>query len=217
MSQMIFAVNCTGKNNSSIKNIKDSVNIIDSIKITDSLRITDSTNIITSINYRDSIIYHDSIIYKTQEISNPFPPHEIKPISIRADSTGNNFNTSFLFDDSLYYDNENRGTRFAVSGYPHALIFYFDTLYLITSIQLNTFGWNEDYTHEIKVYSFSNLFLHCFTFPELWSKHNLFITSDHIYMEILSGKNSWTDIAEIKFFGYKLNNEVKSEFYRRFN
>lgn len=155
------------------------------------------------ITYRDSLRIKDSI--RIVEEFQSLPSVEIKIDSVLVDSYYTTMPASNMLDNKLYQSKSSQGTRWGQSGYPHQAMFWFDTTYVVTGIWINTYGWNEDYTHSFKVYHFSDLILSSITSSELWSKHSLFYTGNHLYLEIIGGKNSWTDIAEVKVFGYKLN------------
>lgn len=162
----------------------------------DSLRIKDTT--ITKIVMRDSVNIIDSIAVFQRE-SYLLGIDTIKVDTSRTD----NLVYTNLLDTALYYDRDYKGTRWAVPGYPHQVMIWFDTTYVVTDLWLNVFAWDEGYTVKFKVYYFSDLELSDSTKPELWSKHKVFYSGSHLYLDILDGKNDWTDIAGIKVFGYK--------------
>lgn len=185
---------------------KDSINWIDSLRIKDttiinwidSLRIKDSTiiNWLDSLVIRDSVKIRDSVVFVLGE------SFQIPIKEVRADTSGGGLIVSNIIDNILYYSKDERGTRWGASGYPHQLMFYFDTTYVVTGIWVNTYGWSEGYTHTLNIYSYSDKIKTIKTSPELWSKHQLLMVSSHVYIDVVAGENNWTDIAEIRLFGY---------------
>lgn len=159
----------------------------------------------------DTITINDTIYVPPVDTIVSFPISIEIPIdSIRVDSiykpkwdNPSDFYPSNMIDGTLFHSKEDRGKRWSVPGYPHQAMFYFDSVYVITEIWINSWGWNEGYTHTIDIYSYADKIKTITTKPELWSKHFLQMVSSHLYLDVKGGKNNWTDIAEIKIFGYK--------------
>lgn len=187
-----------------VKNIecRDTIfTYIDSV----SIRYKDSV----SIRYIDSLIVKDSTVVDTILVA-PVETVEILPIEVKVDSVMEwqtlNEAAGNLTDEFIFVDrNIDTGTRWAVEGYPHAAMFYFDTLYVITEIWVNTFAWNEGYTHQINLYFYGSKIDSIETKMELWSKHKIFYVGDHLYIDVVGGKNSYSDLGGIRIFGYKRN------------
>lgn len=193
-----------------VKNISstvpDSINWIDSLRIKDSTVINwvDSTrwNFIDSLVIEDSVKIRDSLVLSLRE------SYEIKPDSVRLDVMANEDDLIQMFDDKPFITRSgDRGTRWAVPGYPHQAMFYFDTTYVVTEIWVNTFAWDEGYTHYIKLYFYGMEIGSIETEEALYSKHEIFYVGDHLYFEVVGGRNNYTDIGEIKVFGYKLGDK----------
>lgn len=200
---LMILLRCTPQNNNSTPSIRDSINIIDSIIITDSLYIRDSVNIIDSLFIRDSVNIIDSV--------KCIPPKriikEIFPDTIIVDSVyhgSTDLGPYNLMDNIPYTNQEHKGTRWALPGYPHYAVFRFNSLVRIDSVSINTFGWDEGYTHSFAIYNFSDVLLKAETLPILYSGHCLDFYGSQLMLEITGGKNSWTDIGEIKL--YSINN-----------
>lgn len=133
---------------------------------------------------------------------------EIPIISIKVDTIYNNnneFKATNMIDGTLYNSRSDQGLGWSVPGYPHSAMFYFNDDYLVTEVWINTWGWSEDYTHSIIVYNYADTILTAQTSAELWSKHRVFYRGNHLYLDILDGNNNWTDIREIKIFGFPIN------------
>lgn len=179
--------------------IVDSVKFIDSLNVIDSISITDSISIKDSVNIIDSLVIIDSINYKNK----PVKIVEVFPSSVITDSVyagSVNLTPGNMLDNVPYINRNNKGTRWAVEGYPHSAIFRFAGIVQIDSIAINTFGWNEGYTHTFNVYNYADTILSASTSPILYSGHRIIFFGSQIHFEFISGKNSWTDIGEIKFY-----------------
>lgn len=186
--------------------LKDLVAVPDSVNWIDSVRYVDKINWIDSLRIRDSLAIRDSLVIKDSIRFVDGPGKEIIEIpinNIRLDSIHDNFEVRNLTDGELFHSRSDRGTRWAVSGYPHQAMLDFGEIYVITEIWFNVFSWNEGYTHDIDIYAWGDKYASITTDTLLWSKHKLHITSSHLLFEVMSGMNSWTDIGEIKIFGYK--------------
>lgn len=175
-----------------VSQTKDSINWIDSLRIKDS----------TSIRWIDSLVIRDSVKIRDSVVSVLRESYKIPVIRIEVDDSVSGLGKENLIDNILYNSRQDKGTRWAVSGYPHQVMLYFDTVYVVTEVWLNVYGWNENYTHTLNIYTYGDKIKNITTLPTLWSKHSILAVGSHIYLDILSGKNSWTDIAEIKLFGY---------------
>jgi hypothetical protein len=176
------------------------------LEIIDSVSIKDSINWIDSVrwSYQDSIRWTYSHFIDTSYVkldTNSF--YEIPIDTIRVDSSYTVNYLNNLLDDSLYVNTNNHGTRWFVKGYPHQAMIIFDTSYLVTEIWINVFKWNEGYYHDFIFYHWGDLLDSVRTKSELWSKHKVYYVGRHLYIEVLGGLNSWTDIAGIKIFGYR--------------
>lgn len=169
----------------------------------DSIIWIDSTRWIT--NWVDSIRWIDSVRYLTNDPVGPLF-QEISIDSVKVDSYYLTMSASNLLDNVLYHSKLDIGTRWGQEGYPHQAIFYFKD-YLVTQIAINVFGWDEGLTHQIKVYNYADSIYTGTTSPELWSKHNVYYRGNHLYLDILGGQNDWTDVAEVKLYGYKIKEQ----------
>lgn len=188
--------------------------VIKNLQVTDTnyVEIFDTTKVIVeiihekdSINWIDSIRYNyiDSVVQIDTFLNRFGLLQQISIDSVRVDAfagCGDGYN---MLDDIPFVTRENRGTRWCVSGYPHGAMFYFDTTYIVTEIWVNTFAWNEGYTHTLNLYYYADLINKISTKEELYSKHEIFYVGNHLLLEVIGGKNSYTDIGEIKLFGYK--------------
>ena len=188
-----------------IKNIvkPDSVFMHDTTFI--SITLPADTIYLTQIDTIISTITKFDTLYLTQIDTVNLSPisKEITIDSIKVDSFGSTLIPYNLTDNKLYYDKKNKGSRWGARGYPHQALFYFDTVYVVTSIWINVYGWNEGYQHDVEIYNWGQKYASFKTDPLLWSKHKLFLTAGSLYINILGGQNNWTDIGEIKVFGYK--------------
>lgn len=187
------------------------IGVVKNIQFTDTNFVNDTTYIIkdsVSIRYIDSLNIIDSTLIDTILVA-PVETIELFPVEVKVDSVMDwqtlNEAAGNLTDEFIFIDrNIDQGTRWAVQGYPHAAMLHFDTLYVITEVWFNTFGWNENFNHTIEVYHYDTLLKTIVTKSELWSKHKLFYVGEHLYFNIIGGKNSYTDIGGIRIFGYKL-------------
>jgi hypothetical protein len=154
---LLILLRCAPQNNNSTNVVvKDTIIVKDTVFINDTTKIikVDTLNILDTIN-----IYPQKIIV------------EIKPEEIKADSFIADFPLSNLIDDAPYYSRDKKGTRFALPGYPHWLVFNFDKLAKIDSIAVNTFLWNEDYNHTITIFSWGDSLTQFNTKSVLYSGH----------------------------------------------
>lgn len=105
---------------------------------------------------------------------------------------------------------EKTHSRWAIEGYPHYAVFYFDTLVSINKIRINLFNGEQGYTNHIKFYNFSDLLWVGDIGDSLWNNIHLNFYGTSIFLEISeptsnsSNKiNTWTDIGEVEFYGTK--------------
>jgi len=156
-----------------------------------------------SIRYIDSVSFQDSLIFIDTLFNSLGELVEILPDSVRVDSI-ETWEPEFMLDEFPFITRSgDRGTRWAINGYPHQAMFYFDTVYVVTEIWVNTFGWDEGYTHQINLYYYADKIDSIDTKMDLWSKHNIFYTGSHLYLDVVGGKNSYTDLGGVRFFGYR--------------
>ncbi|MCB9210419.1 MAG: hypothetical protein H6609_13685 [Ignavibacteriales bacterium] len=65
-----------------------------------------------------------------------------------------------LFDKMIdgipaFVNGEQTKSRWAVEGYPHYAVIYFDSLVTINNIRINLYKGDQGYTNHIKLYNFS--------------------------------------------------------------
>lgn len=141
----------------------------------------------------DTVIQYDTVTVIPSVIEN----YSLVPDTIRVDTTEGNFNKEYLFDQQPFINLDNKGTRWGVRGYPHYIALQFDSLVYIDSIYINTYAWDRDYTHEIKAWSWGDSIAHFTTLPIKYSGHGLRVKTTQLVLEILGGKNNYTDIGEL--------------------
>ncbi|MCB9207343.1 MAG: hypothetical protein H6610_11730 [Ignavibacteriales bacterium] len=54
-----------------------------------------------------------------------------------------------------FVNGEQTKSRWAVEGYPHYAVIYFDSLVTINNIRINLYKGDQGYTNHIKLYNFS--------------------------------------------------------------
>ncbi|MCB9259806.1 MAG: hypothetical protein H6612_10700 [Ignavibacteriales bacterium] len=109
---------------------------------------------------------------------------------------------------SAFVNEDQTKSRWAVEGYPHFGVIYFDSLVTINKIRINLYKGDQGYTNHIKLYNFSDLIWEGDIGNYEWNDININFYGSMIYLEItgpsieLQGKtNSWTDIGEVEFYG----------------
>ncbi len=148
----------------------------------------------------------DTVFVYSVPVANSF----LVPDTVRVDTVFTTASISLapenMLDDVPFRTRQDKGTRWAVPGYPHEIAFSFDKLVYIDSVFINVFAWNEDYTHDITVFNYPDSLTKFETKKELYSGHKIGIKTKLLYLRIDGGKNSWTDIGEVKFKGYEISN-----------
>ncbi|MCB0732328.1 MAG: hypothetical protein KDC88_14990 [Ignavibacteriae bacterium] len=109
---------------------------------------------------------------------------------------------------SAFVNEDQTKSRWAVEGYPHFGVIYFDSLATINKIRINLYKGDQGYTNHIKLYNFSDLIWEGDIGDSLWNTIHLNFYGSSILLEVsgpsknLKGKtNKWTDIGEIEFYG----------------
>lgn len=179
ISLMILLRCAPQNNNSTVEYIHDTTIVTDTLKI---IKV-------------DTLIIFDTLSTSPEKIVT-----ELFPISVRCDSVIHNHSPENVIDNIPYYSRENRGTRFALPGYPHWLVFNFEEVTKIDSIEINTFGWNEDYNHTVTVFSWGDSLTQFTTKSKLYSGHRIEAVTSQLILRIDSGKNKWTDIGGVKIY-----------------
>jgi hypothetical protein len=177
-------------------------NIISSLTLTaNQLTIRIDELLLKAEDLRDSLDLARSNRIDTVEVFRDpvFDLIEIVPVSVKVDTVaaGTELN---LIDNIPMLSLENKGTRWAVPGYPHQAIFGFGEVKKIDFIEINTYAWYDNFTHSFKVFNFSDLILEDSTRSELYSRHEINFIGSALYLEVTGGKNSWSDIGEVKFY-----------------
>lgn len=128
-------------------------------------------------------------------------PYEVKVDTVITLSSG--LLPENIIDGVPFVTRTNPGTRWAVSGYPHFIVFNFSKVVQLDSIYINTFAWNENYLHDFTVFNCGDSITAFTTKPVKYSGHALGIKTSQLVLEITGGKNNWTDIGEVYFVGSK--------------
>ena len=153
----------------------------------------------------DTILIHDTLFISLSNQLKKLVPSSIKVDSAYAELTGN----KMIDGIPAFLNGSETQNRWAVEGYPHYAVFYFDSLVIIKKIRFNLYKGEEGYTNHIKLYNFSDLLWEGDVGDSLWNNIHLNFYGSMIYLEVsgpstkLIGKtNSWTDIGEVEFYGY---------------
>lgn len=194
----------------------DSVNNFWQGKLTSELSLLEKeidslANLPPIVEYRDtgSVVYVDtgSISYRDTCISKPIilePNIELSVKEVKVDTTGSTgMSPNYLFDKKPFVDLDNRGTRWGAKGYPHWAVFNFDSVVYVDSIYINTYSWNNHYTHFITVFNFADSIANFETAEVMYSGHYIGITTSQLVLRVDGGNNNWTDIGEIILRGKK--------------
>jgi hypothetical protein len=153
----------------------------------------------------DTLIIHDTLLI-------PQSQNLIKLIvnSVKVDSAYGNLSGDKMIDGiPAFVNGKETNSRWAVEGYPHYAVFYFDHLVTINKIRFNLYKGDQGYSNHIKFYNFSDLIWEGDIGDSLWNNIHLNFYGSMIYLEVSSpstkliGKtNDWTDIGEVEFYGY---------------
>lgn len=151
------------------------------------------------------------IIHDTIYVNGFRPLIKLNVDSVRVDDYYNNLSGDKMIDGiPSFVNGKQTNSRWAVEGYPHYAVFYFDSLVSINKIRINLFKGEQGYTNHIKFYNFSDILWQGDIGDSLWNNIHLNFYGISIYLEV-SGPavnirgytNSWTDIGEIEFYGTK--------------
>jgi hypothetical protein len=172
----------------------DSVNSFWAGKLTSELSLVENK----LLEAKDSLAYLNNKVLDL--IQNKKQIIQLTPNEVKVDTAQGSLSKDYFFDNIPYINRSNSGTRWGASGYPHQAVFKFDQVVKIDSIDINVFGWDENYTHTFKIYNFSDLLLEAETKPIKYSGHKINFVGSQLYLEITGGKNGWTDVGEIKMY-----------------
>lgn len=143
-------------------------------------------------------------------VNDPRSIIKLKVNSVRVDSSYSELTGDKMLDGiTAFVNGKKTNSRWAVKGYPHYAMFYFNGLVTVNKIRINLFKGHEGFTNHIKLYNFSDLIYDGEIGDSLWNNIRLNFYGSSIFLEvsgpskILIGKtNSWTDIGEVEFYGY---------------
>lgn len=132
-------------------------------------------------------------------------PIQLIPDTVRVDTIAvESMQPENLIDGKPFITrNGDRGTRWGAPNYPHVMVFSFNEVVEITKIEFNTFGWDENFTHNVTVFNYPDSIATFDTKPELYSSHDVNIVTSLVYVKVNGGKNGWTDFGEVRFYGFK--------------
>ena len=209
VSLALISMKCDGNKTTAIDVNKVCSSKVDSVNnywhdVVKNLIIPDTVYLVgdsTAIHWIDSVSirYIDSVRYTKGKLV------EIIPDIVKTDTIVNdNLLPKNLIDNISYISKSNKGTRFAAPGYPHWILLKFNKMTRVDSIAFNVYGWDEGYTHRFIIYNFSDTLLSAETKPIFYSGHKINFYGTQLMIEITGGINNWTDIGDIKVFGYKL-------------
>jgi hypothetical protein len=128
---------------------------------------------------------------------------EIHPDTIKTDTIFSSdpiYQPSNMLDGVPYISRSDKGSRWMTPKYPHWIALRFDGVQQIDSIDVNVFGWNEGLSHQLTIFSWGDSLDQFETAPVLFSGHKINFVGSQMLIRVDGGDNSWTDIAEIKFW-----------------
>jgi len=153
----------------------------------------------------DTVITHDTLfIPQSQNLI------KLTVDSVRVDSSYGELTGDKMIDGIPAFVNDKKtNSRWAVEGYPHYAMFYFNGLVHVNKIRINLYKGDERFTNHIKFYNFSDLLWAGDVGDSLWNNIHLKFYGSSIYLEVSGASknlkgitNNWTDIGEIEFYGY---------------
>ncbi|MCB0746258.1 MAG: hypothetical protein KDC90_02240 [Ignavibacteriae bacterium] len=150
------------------------------------------------------------IIHDTIYVNNSRPLIKLTVDSVKVDSFYDELTKDKMIDGiPAFINGKETNSRWAVEGYPHYAMFYFNGLVTVNKIRFNLFKGDQGITNQIKLYNFSDLIYEGDIGDSLWNTIHLNFYGSSIFLEVtgpsinLKGKtNNWTDIGEIEFYGH---------------
>jgi hypothetical protein len=164
---------------------------------------TQSTNFIRHL-FGGQPIIHDTIY-----VNDSRPLIKLKVDSVRVDSSYGELTGDKMIDGiPAFVNGVKTNSRWAVEGYPHYAVFYFDSLVHVNKIRINLFKGDQGYTNHIKFYNFSDLLWQGDIGDSTWNSIYLNFYGSSIFLKVSGPSekmkgytNSWTDIGEVDFYG----------------